>query len=526
MLKLFAATTLLLTCLSCTKKATSTDYGLNLQDTIRLIVSTEPPSLDWNKSSDTTSAFITENIMDGLVNYDFRESEVDLKPALAKSWSSSNNSMSWEFELRDDISWTDGKKLTPQQVLDGWERLLNPNTASVYAYFLYGIKNAQSYSNGSEKDFSKVGVKIVGQKIKVELNKPANFPYLLTHHSTYPIRNDVIVKHGDRWTEAENIVTLGAFKLKLWDHDRALVFERNDNYFDKKTKTKNIIAYIIEEQGTALNLFKGGQVDALLALPSSLLGVLKDMKEYQQGPALVTYYFGFNINRAPMDDVYLRKAIISAVDRRQITGMLQGGQTPLSGWIPKGMFGFDEAAGIQFNLAQALSFYEKAGFSIKKPAPSITLAYNTNEDHKRIAENIQAQLKKNLGLTVKINNEEWKVYLGTLQSDPPHMYRMGWVADYPDPYNFYELMTSTSDNNHTGWKDKSFDQALISSARTNILDKKREFYAKAGKKLLVEAAAAFPIYSGVTQQLVSTRLNNFPKNVMSRYNLKDVAVVK
>lgn len=509
---------------SCTKKVSTNDYGLPTAETIRMIESSEPPTLDWTKSSDTTSSFIVENIMDGLINFDFSKDQVGLKSGLAQSWTSTNNSKNWELEIKKGVFWTDGVELTPEQIVDGWERLLNPSTASVYSYFLFGIKNAQNYNRGELKDFSQVGVKIQGQKILVELNEPANFPYLLTHHSTLPVRKDVIKKHGDRWTEAENIITLGPYKLKSWDHDKALVFERNEAYFDEKAKTKYVLIKIIGEQGTALNLFKGGQVDVLKTLPSSLLRVLKLKPEYQQIPTLGTYYFGFNVEKAPLNNVNLRRAVIAAIDRKQITEMLQGGQTPLSGWIPKGMFGYDETAGINFDLEKAKSYYKAAGYSFDKPAPNIVLAYNTNEDHKRIAENIQAQLKKNLNLTVEINNEEWKVYLGTLQSNAPHMYRMGWVADYPDPYNFYDLMTSTSDNNHTGWKDKSYDDLLKKAAEANTPEEKLNFYSQAHKKLLVESAAVFPLYSGVTQQLVSKRIKNFPKNAMTRYSLKDVEI--
>lgn len=511
---------------ACKKKVSSADYGLKLDETLRMVISTEPPTLDWSKSSDTSSSFVIDNLMEGLVSYDFSTKEVGIKPALAKSWTSSNKSKNWEFILRDDIVWTDGIPLTPQHVIDGWERLLNPKTASVYAYFLFGVKNAEKYNNGTIKDFSQVGVKLDGHKLSVELNEPANFPYLLTHHSNFPVRNDLILKHGDRWTEAENIVTLGAYKLKVWEHDRALVFERNDAYFGEKPKTKNVVAYVIEEQGTAINLFKGGQVDALKDLPSALLGVLKRMKEYQNGAALISYYYGFNTKKPPMDNVWLRRAIVAAVDRKQITDMLDGGQTPMSGWIPQGMFGHKPDAGIQFDLTKAEEYYKKAGYSKENPAPRIVLAFNTLEDHKRIAENIQAQLKKNLNLTVEINNEEWKVYLGTLQSNPPHIYRMGWVADYPDAYNFFDLMTSTSDNNHTGWEDPSYDLLLRRSAEAESLDEKEKFYSEAEHKLLYEAAAAFPIYSGVNKHLVSTRIKNFPENAMSRYILNEVEIVK
>lgn len=519
------ALTLFWASVSCTKKMSTTDYGLNPKETFRIVVETEPPTLDWTKSSDTSSSFIVDNIMEGLVGFDYSGPVITVRPALASQWQSSNNAKSWEFTVRDDIFWTDGVKLTPQQVLDGWERLLNPATASVYAYFLFGLKNAQNYNSSKVTDFAKVGVKIEGQKILVELNEPSNLPYLLTHHSTFPIRKDIIAKFGDRWTEAANIVSLGSYKLKIWEHDRALVLERNETFFGELAKTKNVICYIIQEQTTSLNLFKGGQVDALKTLPSALLRVLKKMPEYQHGPILYTYYYGFNINKPPTDNLNLRKAIASAIDRKQITEMLQGGQSPLSGWVPKGMFGYNEKAGHTFDLTKALAYYQKAGYSLTNPAPKITLAFNTLDDHKRIAENIQSQLKKNLNLTVEINNEEWKVYLGTLQSNPPNVYRMGWVADYPDPYTFFELMTSTSDNNHTGWEDPSYDVLLRKSAETQDIPKKLELYAQIEAKLLVEATAVVPLYSGVNQHLISKRVKNFPHNAMSKYPLKDIEVI-
>lgn len=511
---------------ACQKKSTDGSYGLDPQETLRIVISTEPPSLDWNKSSDTSSSFVTDNIMEGLVNYDFSGSSIGLAPGLATKWSSSEGSRKWVFTIRKGVKWIDGVDFTPQHIVDGWERLLNPQTASVYAYFLFSIRNAEAYNKGTLKDFSQVGVRVSGDQLYVELVEPTNFPFLMTHHSTFPVRKDVVAQFGNRWTEAKNIVTLGAYRLKIWDHDRALVLERSENYFGSKAKTKNVLAQIIEEEGTAINLFKSGRIDALTSLPASMLRVLKKMSEYKERASLVTYYFGFNTQKPPMDDVNLRKAIVLAVDRSQITSMLNGGQEPLSGWIPRGMLGYDKNAGLTFNLKKAQEYYKKAGFSKDQAALPFVLAYNTNENHKRIAENIQAQLKKNLGLRVEIKNEEWKVYLGTLRSNTPHMYRMGWVADYPDPHNFYELMKSTSENNHTGWKDPQYDQFLKKAAESVDQVSKLKFYERAQKNLLEEAVAVLPIYSGVDHNLISSRVKNFPSNAMSRYILKDVEIQK
>lgn len=506
----------------CQKKIGANSYGLEKTDTLRVILSTEPPTMDWTKASDTTSAFIQENIMEGLIEFDYTSPTLELEPALATSWTSNADNTKWEFTIREGVVWNDGVPFTVEHVYDGWKRLLSPDTASVYSYFLFSIKNAQKFNSNQITDFSEVGIKVNGNKISVELNVPTNFPYLLTHHSTFPVRMDVIEEHGDRWTNPGNIVSLGAYDLKVWDHDKAIVLERNESYYGEKAYIKNVLAYVIEQPGTALNLYKSREVDALRSLPSSMLKKLKTMPDYSTVPVLTTYYYGFNTKRPPMDNVDLRRAIISAVDRGQITRMLDGGQIPISGWIPKGMFGFDEQAGISFNLEKALEYYKKAGYSKENPAPKIFLSYNTNEDHKRIAENVQAQLRSNLGMTVEIKNEEWKVYLGTLRSNPAHFYRMGWVADYPDPHNFYDLMNSMSDNNYTGWKSKDFDFYLDQALRGKNEEAKFKSYQNASRLLLQEGVAVMPVYSGVSHNLISPRVINFPRNAMDRYPLKKV----
>ena len=166
----------------CTKKEQTAEFGLPLENTIRINYLTEPPSLDWSKSTDTTSSFIETNIMDGLVQYDFSKPQLDVKPALAESWTPSDNAKTWTFTIRKGVKWTDGKELTAQHFVDGWERLLRPTTASEYAYYLYAVKNARDYNEGKIEDFSKVGVKAVDPyTLKVELTAPRSyFPLMLT----------------------------------------------------------------------------------------------------------------------------------------------------------------------------------------------------------------------------------------------------------------------------------------------------------------------------------------------------------
>lgn len=510
----------------CTKKSTKHEHGLNPAETIRINLRQEPPSLDWSKSTDTTSALIEYNIMEGLTEYNLKDPELGLVPALAAEWSSNKDASVWTFKIRPGVKWTDGQALTAQHFVDGWERLLNPGTASEYAYFLYSVKNARNYNEGKQKDFSQVGVKAVDDTtLEVTLDSPKSyFPYLLTHHSTYPLRVDVVKKFGDKWTEPENIVSLGAYTLKKWEHDNIIVLERNEQYYGEKAKTKNVLGYMINEDSTALNLFEAGKIDVLDQLPSRELAHLSKRPEYRKVPTLGIFYFGFNTEKPPFNNPEVRKAISMAIDRQQITNLLAGGQEPLSSWVPKGMFGYEDDAGMKYDPSKAQKMLDEAGFKNREKFPKIQISFNTNEDHARVVENVQAQLKKNLGITVEIVNSEWKTYLKSVQTNPSNIFRLGWLADYPDPDNFLNLMTSYSENNHTRWGDKKYDKLIETATTITDKEKRRDIYKQAQEILVEKDVPVLPIYSMVGQYFVGPRVKNYPINPMQKQLLKDVVV--
>jgi oligopeptide transport system substrate-binding protein len=512
--------------LGCTKKNSgSLEYGLDIKNTLRINLQTEPPSLDWSKSTDTTSSLIQENIMDGLVDYNLKDPELPTIPALATSWQPSQGARVWTFTLRKGVKWTDGVEFAGQQVIDGWERLLNPNTASEYAYFLFPVKNAKAYNSGKLKDFDKVGVHVNDKgQLVVELEQPMGFfPMLLSHHSTFPLRKDLIAKFGDRWTDPANIQTLGAYKLKVWDHDKAIVLERNDGYYGEKAKIKNVIGYMINEFSTALNLMDAGRLDFQQELPAKELPILRKKPGYRQVSELSIYFYGFNTRKAPFNNLKVRKAFVAAVDRKEITDLLAAGHAPLTGWIPAGMFGYENGRGLKFDPKLAAKLLDEAGYKDRSKFPTITLAFNTNENHQRIAENVQAQIKKNLGVNIRLANEEWKVYLNRLHNDTPDIYRLGWLADYPDPSTFADVMTSFSENNHTGWGSKKYDELTAEGARTLDKQKRREIYSQLQKLLTEDENPVLPIYSAVRQIMLSSRIDNFPVTPIARYEFKGVS---
>ncbi len=510
---------------ACVKKSSTLEYGLDVKETLRINLQVEPPTLDWNKSVDTTSSLIQFNIMESLVDYNLSDPELGTIPGLATEWKPSQGAKVWTFTLRKGVKWTDGVEFSAQHVIDGWERLLNPATASEYAYFLYDVKNARAYSQGKIKDFKEVGVRANDQgQLVVELEQPMGyFPLLLTHHSTFPIRKDIVEKFGDRWTDPANIVTLGPYKLKIWDHDKNIVLERNENYYGEKAKIKYILGYMINEFSTAINLAQAGKLDFQQELPAKELPLLRKLSMFHQQPSLATYYYGFNTRKPPFNNVKVRQAFAHAIDRKQVTDLLNAGHAPLSSWVPTGMFGYENEIGLKFDLEKAKKLLAEAGYKDLSKFPRVTLAFNTNENHQRIAENVQAQVKKNLGIQVEIANEEWKVYLSRLHNDTPSIYRMGWLADYPDPSTFMSLMTSFSDNNHTGWASKKYDDLVAAGGKSLVKEERRKLYAEAQKILTEEEVPVFPVYSSVRHVLVSERCKDFPFSSIERWIFKGVS---
>jgi oligopeptide transport system substrate-binding protein len=500
---------------------------LAFEETLVAAFNSEPPTLDWTRGSDMDSALLQENIMEGLTSFDLFDPELGLRPALATNWTPENNGQKWTLSLRTGVRWSDGMEFTAQHVYDGWQRLLDPLTASPYSYFLFSIKNAKAFNEGKITDFKQVGIKILGDYlIEVELEKAMSFfPMLLTHHSTFPIRNDLLDRFGPEWVKPENIVTLGPYKIVYWAHDDELLLQRNETYYGKKPQVKNVLFYIVGKESTALRLFDRGKIDFVKDLPTADIQKIRQRPEYKSMPGLRLYYYGFKTMKEPVNDRRVRQAIAHAIDRAELVKILGGGQSPLKSWIPKGMFGHNSGIGLDFNPKKAKSLLNKAGYNGDKKVPKIILGFNTSEKHQRVAENIQAQLKKNLGLTVELKNEEWKTYLNNLKTESDYTtYRLGWVADYPDPDNFLSILLSYASNNRTGWKNQKYDQ-LIDSARSDLRpENRRRIYQKAQELLVEQEVPAIPLFSDVNNILVNKRLKNFPLNPIEKYLFKEVRI--
>ena len=489
----------------------------------RVNLGTEPPSLDWSLATDHVSFNVISNLMVGLTEFD-----KDLKPApvIAKSWDFQDGGKKIVFHLRDDVQWSDGKKVRAQDFEYSWKRLLNPKTASKYAYILFDVANAQEYNEGKVKDASPVGVQAQDdQTLIVTLRHPASyFLAITTFEVTYPQRQDIIEKFDTRWTEPGNIVTNGPFRLQTWRHENQIELSANPTFFRGKPTLEKVTMYMVNEKTTAVTMFEQGNLDFIddHSIPPLDKPRLSRMPGYKLVPQLRGEYYSFAVDRKPFDNPQVRKAFAMAIDRDVLPKILQGGQTPATSWVPPGMLAHNPEIGIKFNPEEARRLLKEAGYPDGKGLPPIVLGYNTDEEKKLVAEAIQSMWQKHLGVVVSIENQEWKVFLTKLETDPFPVFRSGWGADYPDPDNFMKLFTSNSGNNHSRWKNSRYDQLLELAARELDTKKRSQLYDEAQKILTEVDAAIVPLYWKAEATMLNTKFTGLEYNSMARMDLRNV----
>ena len=506
---------LIAACRSAPKGSDNTYFRVNL--------GTEPPSLDWSIATDHVSFNVISNLMVGLTEFD-----KNLKPApvIAKSWEFQEGGKKIIFHLRDDVQWTDGKKVRAQDFEYSWKRLLDPKTASQYAYILFDIANAQEFAEGRVKDASAVGVQAPDdQTLVITLRHPASyFLAITTFEVTYPQRQDVIEKFATRWTEPANIITNGPFRLASWKHENEIELSASTNFFRGKPAIDRVTMYMVNEKTTAVTMYEQGNLDFIddHSIPPLEKPRLSKLPGYKLVPQLRGEYYGFAVDRKPFDDPKVRKAFSLAIDRDVFPKILLGGQTPAISWIPPGMLAHNPKIGLAFNPNEARRMLSEAGYPDGKGLPTIVLGYNTLDDNKLVAEAIQGMWQKHLNVVVKIENQEWKVYLKRLQTDPFQVHRAGWGADYPDPDNFMKLFTSNSGNNHGRWKNPNYDQLLEQAARESDSAKRTQIYDEAQKLLTESDAAIAPLFWTAEATVLSPKFTGLEYNSMARMDLRHV----
>ena len=495
----------------------------------------EVQSLDPHKIEGVPESNVNRDLFEGLLVTD-----VDGHPApgVAEKWENKDFKV-WTFHLRKDAKWSDGTPVTAEDFVYSWQRLANPTTASPYASYLqYGhIANIDDIIAG-KKPITDLGVKAIdANTFEVTLSEPVPYFYkLLVHPSVSPVPKSAVEKFGEKWTQPANIVTNGAYKLKDWVVNERMVLERNPQYWDNAKTVINQVTYLpISSEVTDVNRYRSGEIDMTYNnMPIELFQKLKKEipKEVHVDPYLCTYYYEINNQKAPFTDVRVRTALKLALDRDIIVNKVKNqGDLPAYSYTPPYTDGMKLVEPEWFKWSQekrneeAKKLLAEAGYTADKPL-TFSLLYNTSDLHKKLAIAVASIWKKNLGVNVKLENQEWKTFLDTRHQGTFDVARAGWCADYNEPTSFLNTMLSDSSNNTAHYKSPAFDKLIGETLKVADDAQRADLYAKSEQQLDKDSAIV-PVYYYVNARLVKPWVGGYTgKDPLDNISVKNLYIIK
>lgn len=482
-------------------EASDGEENLAADQTLDVNIKSEPPSLHPGMASDTTSGAVLNNVFEGLARVN-QEGEVE--KAMAEDWEESDDLLTYTFKIREDAKWSNGDPVTAHDFEYAWKWVLDPNNADTdYAYQLYVIKGAEdAKENGGSLD--DVGVKAEDDHtLVVELEQPTPYFLELTAFYTYFPVNHNVVDGNDKWANeaSEDYVTNGPFLFDSWAHKDQIVLKKNPEYWDADTvKLETVNMYMIDEEDTAKSMYDQGELDWLGSptdsIPLAAIPSLKDEGVLNISPQAGVYYYAFNTEESPFDNVNIRKAFALAINRQGIVdNITKGEQQPAMALVPPSIFESNNEGYFKDNDVEKAKEYLEEGLKELglDELPKVKLSYNTSEAHGAIAQAVQDMWRENLEVDVELNNEEWNVYLDSMGAGNFQVGRMGWVADFNDAISFIEIFQSVGGNNYTNWEDEEYAE-LIEKSRVETDDAAREELLHKAEDIFMDAMPIAPVY--------------------------------
>lgn len=509
---------------------TEQDDGSTAAESDMLIwrMRSEPRSLDPQLNYSSDGSHVIQNTYEGL----YAEKVGGIEPSMAESYDVSDDGLIYTFHLREGLKWSDGEPLTAHDFEYAWKRLCAPETGATTSFMMTNyIKGALEYLMG-EGTADEMGVKALDDlTLQVELKSPV--PYfinLTTFYSYFPCRQDIVEEYGDGWDKnPETSVSNGPFKLAEYQTGSHIILEKNENYWNAENVHINKIkGLMLEDASTALNGYEAGEIDVLQNPPLDEIPRLKaEDPNLQILPAIGNFSVNFNMDKEPLNDVNVRKALTLAIDRTKIVEQVtKGGEIPATGYIPSAFVFSDGSSfrkldengntlpeyGIdptQAQIEEAQAALAEAGYPNGEGFPEIEYLYDTDEASKKIAEALQSMWKENLGIDVKLRNEDRSVFNENTIKGNYDICKGGWWADYYDPMSMFDIFLSYSGNNKSQWRwneqpnvaphdktlnpeNKDFDNAINMVQQTTGAE--RDEWLKKAESIIMENYVAAPVY--------------------------------
>jgi oligopeptide transport system substrate-binding protein len=484
----------------------------------------DPESLDPHKTSTTYEADLLRDLFTGLMTQD---KDANVIPGAAESYTTSADGKVWTFKLRPDGKWSDGSPVTAADFVFSWQRVVDPETASEYAYMLAPVVNAEDITAKKMKP-ADLGVKAI-DATTFEVTLKSSTPYfleMLTHAATYAVSKANLEAHPKDFTKPGNMVSNGAYILAEFIPNDHIKLVKNPQFFDAANVKIDAVNYIPnEDRGAAVKRFEAGELDMYGDLPTEQLSDLRTKfgDQIKIGPFLGTYYYAFKTTKKPWDDVKLRQALSMAIDRDYLAEKVWGNSMiPAYSFVPPGVAGYEGPKLAYADMSQldredaAKKILTEMGYTEATPL-KMEIRYNTSENHKNVAIAIQSQLKP-LGVEVTMVNTDTKTHYGFLEQHGDFdVARGGWIADYKDPENFLAVCKTGTGNNYAEYSNKDFDALLAKAAAEADPKTRMKDLADAEAIGVARDLCVVPLLYYSSHNIVSSKLKGWEINVMDSH---------
>ena len=509
--------------ISCTKETKK------IKDELTVNLGYELQSIDPAINDETYGFIYINHAFEGLLTKDINGKIVG---GSSDKWEISEDKLKYTFHIREDAKWSDGKKLTADDFVYSYRRVVDPKTASPIAYLMYYIKNAKDINMG-KKQIDTLGVTAIDENtLTIELENPTlYFEDILASGGCYvPVREDIINKYGDDWTwKPESYIGNGAYKMTERKPDELIAFELNTNYWDYKNQVaKKINFVLIADEYISLNAVRTGDVDFSINAPP--IGEIESLiKENLMAVSDIigVYYLDLNNKDKTLSDKRVRKALSLAIDRNYIVSNIGHGKLiAAESFVPPVVKGVEKsfreessnfiiANNYSNNIIEAKKLLAEAGYPNGENFPILEVKVSSGF-YTTVLEAIQEMWKNNLNIDVVVRTEESKITLPFRQSGKYQIARTSWTGDYNDPLTMLQIMTSESDINYSGFSNERYDY-LINFATTSTNEKDRMEALKEAEAILFEEMPIIPFIYRTDFLVVNPKLKNYIDDPLGRY---------
>ncbi|MCU7193661.1 peptide ABC transporter substrate-binding protein [Turicibacter sp. T129] len=481
----------------------------------------ELASMDQHIATDGLSFEVIAATIEGLYTLDADGNAI---PAIAKSYDVSEDGLVYTFHLREDAKWSNGEPVTANDFVYAWRRLVDPNTASEYAFIMdvAGVVNAASV-NAGEASLEELGVNAVDDyTLEVTLALPVPFfLQLMTFPSFFPMNEAFVTEKGADYAQTpEGLLANGPFKMTEWTQGHSFKVEKNDSYYDKDNVNIDGIEYkIMKDAQTAALEFESGNLD-VVRLTGEIVDLYKENEAFTLIHEGYLWYIAPNEEVEELQNVNLRQALGRAVNKEQLTEtVLNDGSTVANFIVPvtlaTGPDGkdFRETSAndyMTYDVEVAQEYWEKAKAELGIETLTLELLFEDTDSMKKCAEFIQSELQTNLpGLTIELKSQPKKNRLELMRAGDYQLGITRWGPDYADPTTYLDMFITGSSNNYPNYSNEEYDALMNRIGKGDLvydIEARWEAMKEAEELLIARDAAALPMYQQGNTYLIDQQV--------------------